>query len=190
MKFGKFRAAGGALLLVPLPSSRRLGRLRAAQGFSLVEVLVAMLIIGVIVAGLYGTFAHGFRTAQLAREDFRATQILHEKLDKIRLMTWDQLTDSAIMPDRFVDSFNPEDPELGASGLSSVHGWGSLGSVKGKNLVYAGIVTIQDGPADVTYGKYLKQVRIDLSWTSSTGLQRSRSIQTYSALYGSQHYDL
>src|SRR5947207_2759713 len=108
MKFGKFRAAGGALLLVPLPSSRRLGRLRAAQGFSLVEVLVAMLIIGVIVAGLYGTFAHGFRTAQLAREDLRATQILHEKLDKIRLMTWDQLTDSAIMPDRFVDSFNPE----------------------------------------------------------------------------------
>ena len=176
--------------LQPLPSPSRLSRLRAAQGFSLVEVLVAMLIIGVIVAGLYGTFAHGFRTAQLAREDFRATQILHEKLDKIRLMTWDQLTDSAIMPDRFVDSFNPEDPELGASGLSSVHGWGSLGSVKGKNLVYAGIVTIQDGPADVTYGKYLKQVRIDLSWTSSTGLQRSRSIQTYSALYGSQHYDL
>src|SRR3954470_6933813 len=187
MKFGKFRAAGSALLIVPvittpgpfpirmlythlqpLPSHQRLGRPRAGQGFFLREVLVAMLIIGVIVAGLYGTFAHGFRTAQLAREDLRATQILHEKLDKIRLMTWDQLTDSAIMPDRFVDSFNPEDPALGGSGLSSVNGWGSLGSVKEKNLVYAGTVSIKDGPTDMTYGKYLKQVRIDLSWTSST----------------------
>ena len=48
-------------------------------------------LIGVISVTLYIAIAQGFAATQVARENLRATQILQEKMETIRLYGWDQI---------------------------------------------------------------------------------------------------
>jgi Tfp pilus assembly protein PilV len=57
----------------------------------MVEVLMAAGLIGVISVTLYIAIAQGFAATQVARENLRATQILQEKMETIRLYGWDQI---------------------------------------------------------------------------------------------------
>src|ERR1043165_7672934 len=65
---------------------------RAAQGFTLIDALFAMVISGVMFTALYAGLAFGFKVIRIARENTRATQIMLEKMETIRLYTWDQVT--------------------------------------------------------------------------------------------------
>jgi prepilin-type N-terminal cleavage/methylation domain-containing protein len=159
---------------------------KSQAGFTLVEALFAMVIVGIVFTALYSAMASSQNTAQLAREDARATQILIEKMDKLRLLNWDQLNDNTVVPDKFWMSFNPEDVDFGGDGLTSLKG---AGKYKQMQLLYTGKITITNGPTDVTYGTNMATVTIDLSWTSSIGLDRTRSLTTYFAQYGEENYD-
>jgi Tfp pilus assembly protein PilV len=75
----------------------RQGR-RSRSGFTLVDVMFGALIIGVMVVGLYVGFSQGFAVIQLARENLRATQILEEKMETVRLYTWDQVNTPNFIP--------------------------------------------------------------------------------------------
>src|SRR3954464_142977 len=67
---------------------------RMVAAFSLVETTVGMSILGTVAAALMTGVTTGFFTMQLARENLRATQIMLEKVETIRLYTWDQITDT------------------------------------------------------------------------------------------------
>jgi prepilin-type N-terminal cleavage/methylation domain-containing protein len=167
--------------------SLRTGKSRG--GFTLVESLVGIVVIGIVTSALYALMVHGMRVAQWAQEDMRATQMIQEKLEKLRLYTWDQITDTNTVPRQFVCSFNPEDPALGGPGLPKPSSVGaSLASWSGKQLVYSGTLDITDGPPGVTYRDDLKTVTVKVLWTSSSGLKRQRSVTTYFAQYGLQNY--
>ena len=60
----------------------------AELAFSMIEILVAMVVLGIMFVSLYSGFSSGFAVVQLARENLRATQILQEKMETIRLYTW------------------------------------------------------------------------------------------------------
>src|SRR5260221_14116748 len=72
-----------------------------SHGFTLVEMLVGMITIGVCVVALYGSLTSGFTTVRFARENMRATQLLTGKLEAIRLYDWDELTNNGYLPKSF-----------------------------------------------------------------------------------------
>src|SRR5687768_18127569 len=94
------------------------------QAYSLVEVLVAVVVLGVMFVSLYSGFSAGFAIIELARENLRATQILQEKMETIRLYTWDQINTAGFIPTNFVENFY------------------AVGATNASGLVYTGRVTI------------------------------------------------
>lgn len=160
---------------------------QAQEGFTLVEALVSVLLISFLVVSLSAGIAFGFKNDQLTREDARATQMLNEKIDKLRLLTWDQLNDKTITPDSFYCAFNPEDPTLGNEGVTNLKDFNNYTT---NQLNYAGSILLTNGPSDVVYGTNMLSLTVTLRWTSSTGLSRTRSMTTYIAKYGIQNYVL
>src|SRR5688500_16526983 len=65
---------------------------RALAAFSIVEVTIGLGIMGTTMAALFSGFTTGFFTIRMARENLRATQIMLEKVETIRLYSWQQVT--------------------------------------------------------------------------------------------------
>lgn len=63
----------------------RLGCRLGQGGFSLVEAAVALGLVALVVGALYAGMTQVIAQSQSARENLRATQILLEKLETIRL---------------------------------------------------------------------------------------------------------
>ena len=155
------------------------------KGFTLVEAIFSLGVVGVLIICLYSAFSSGYSGVQFSREDARATQILVAKMDQMRLFSWDQISTNGV-PDEFAEHFNPEQDvaplQVGKKGK---------GKKKGKNqppLVYIGEIKIKDGPGDVTYKDDIKEIEIELEWVSQNGMTRKRKLTTYIARYGLQNY--
>src|SRR5205085_6055670 len=92
-------------------------RSRSDSAFSLVETSVALTIVALMLTSLYGSFASGFGTLRISRENLRATQIMTKRLEIIRLCTFEQLTNTAYYPSTFTESFDPKDDATHTGGL-------------------------------------------------------------------------
>src|SRR3954471_19513485 len=83
-------------------------------GFTLIEAMVSMAVVGILIGALYSGITWGMGNYQRARETMRATEILTEKLDSVRLFNWDQITNGTSIPSGFSCSFDAErDPNRG-----------------------------------------------------------------------------
>jgi len=140
---------------------------RYASGFSLVEVSVGMAVVATSAAALFSGFTSGFFTMQMARENFRATQILQEKTEMLRLYSWDQVNTAGFVPTTFATPYDP----------SSTNG----------GVVYQGTLTIAPCPVAASYSSEMRQVTITLNWRTGA-LNRSRTFKTYVAHHGLQNY--
>src|SRR2546430_13350483 len=76
-------------------------RLRANAGFTLLEGVVGIGLMGILIVCLYTGMTTGFSTVRLARENLRATQVIQEKFETIWLYTWDQVNDPNFIPPTF-----------------------------------------------------------------------------------------
>jgi prepilin-type N-terminal cleavage/methylation domain-containing protein len=142
----------------------------AKGGFGLTESLVAVVIMGMVFVALYAGMASGFQSVRAARENLRATQILLEKFETIRLYNWDQITTNGFLPATFTNRYAP--------GQSS------------KGVEYVGTVTISSNmPAGMTepYIEDMRMVAIRLEWGLS-GTPRTRTFTNFVARYGLQNY--
>ena len=79
----------------------------SARAFTLVEVLMATSITTITLIGLLGGISYGFSEIKLSRESLRATQVILEKMEGIRLYTFDQLTSSNMVPATFTAAYYP-----------------------------------------------------------------------------------
>src|SRR5438445_5990691 len=88
------------------------------SAYTLAEVMVGVAIMSVMFLTLYLGFTQGFGVVQASRENLRATQILQQYSELIRLYTWDQLTNGTTIQHPFTTNwtFYP----LGASGSQGV----------------------------------------------------------------------
>lgn len=146
------------------PNSRQICR-----AFSLIEVLTATAIVGIVFVSLYLGLANGFGVIQLTRENLRATQILQEKCETIRLYTWEQISSNGFIPTNFLAYYYPN------TNRESV------------GLTYTGTVTIADSRIPESYGTNIKLIRVQLGWKSGE-VERSREMETFISRYGLQNY--
>lgn len=140
----------------------------ARAAFSLSEILVALAIGSVVFVSLYSGLSTGFAIVQLARENLRATQILQEKMETIRLYTWDQISTAGFIPTNFIDVFYSSTQYSGG-------------------LTYTGSVTIAAAPISESYSSDLKMVTVQVTWESANVL-RTREMKTFVSRYGLQNY--
>ncbi len=64
---------------------------RNTRGISLVEVMMAVFVLGTAVAGTLTALRVGFNSIQLARDNTMAAQILQSEIENLRLMSWNEL---------------------------------------------------------------------------------------------------
>ena len=152
-------------------------RARARSAFTLAEVLVAVALVSVAFVSLYLGISTSFAVTQLSRENLRATQIMIERMEGIRLYNWNQLVYSNMIPSNFITHYYP----AGMQGQS-------------KGIAYGGTINI--GPAILdpaaTYSDRMRAITVEVSWTNSNGethkIVRRRSMTTYAARDGVQNY--
>lgn len=132
------------------------------------EIMVAVAIAGIMFVSLYAGFSTGFAVVQLARENLRAVQILQEKMETIRLYTWEQINTAGFIPASFTDVF-----------------YASTQSASG--LVYTGTVSVASGPITETYSNDLKLITVEVNWASAN-VSRKREMSTLVSRYGLQNY--
>ena len=122
---------------------------------------------------LYAGMASSTFAVRLARENLRATQVMLEKTEVIRLLTWDQITSSNILPSSFTSPYYP----ASSSTNQSTNG-----------IVYRGTIQVQNfSPTNKVYSSNMKRITINVSWSSGS-LPRSRTLTTYVARYGIENY--
>ena len=150
----------------PAPSNTRApGRKRGA--FTLIEVSVAMLVIGVLVVALYSLIATNVSMVRLCAENQTATQILTDKLEAVRLYNWDQICSNGFIPTNFTVALNPNNPT--------------------SPTYFTGRISIVEAPITESYKTNLLHVTVTLDWKSGERLQ-TRSMNSYVAKYGMQSY--
>jgi prepilin-type N-terminal cleavage/methylation domain-containing protein len=152
----------------PRRSSREIAQ---CPGFTLIEVMMGVGIMAIMIVAVYGGFTFAFAETRLSRENVRATQILQEKMEVVRLYNWDQLANQpGYVPTTFTENFFVNNP-TNASG----------------NFIYSGTVVVTNAPITETYAGDMRMVRIQVAWTSG-GVPRQRQMTTFVSQYGLQKY--
>src|SRR5262245_59367484 len=80
------------------------------RGFTLVEAVVGMALLGLVCMALSSGVCNSVFLVQLSRDNLRATQIMAEKLDTIRLYSWKQLTNATYIREDFYPPLQAPDP--------------------------------------------------------------------------------
>lgn len=155
-----------------MQSQSRLAPRKGGAGFSLAEVVVAMAIAAIGIGALYAALLSGFRVVQLSREDLRATQVMVEVMDTLRLYSWDQITDPTFTPKHFQIPFDP---------VGTTNGQGSP-------FEFRCTMNVKKGPNAVAYGDNMRTVTLDIEWKNETKRRRDRSFVTYVTRNGLQSY--
>jgi hypothetical protein len=159
-------------LWVPAEPNEAVRPLRRQAAFTIAEVVVAVFVLTIIGVGFYGGLSYGFGVLQTTREDLRATQVMMQKLESVRLCTWSQLTNCS-----FAENYNP----LGSTNSTS-------GTVYTGKLVVEPATNLVNSP---TYQNNMALVTVSLSWTNYTRgvpLPHKRQMQSEVARYGLQNY--
>jgi|SRR6266852_1914273 len=153
-------------------------RWRQAAAFTMTEVVVSLLVLGIMLVSLYAAFSSGFAVVKLARENSRATQIIVQRLEDLRLYWWNDYTNSTVFKTNFTDFYNPSGTNSGTAGTT-----------------YQGVISLAT-PSGVpaAYVNRMRSVTVSLYWTNysqkplSNIVVHQRQMQTYVAKYGMQSY--
>lgn len=143
------------------PASKR------SSGFTLAEPAIGISILLLLIIAFYSGVAHCIHLTRMARENQRATQILLQKSEVVRMYKWQQITNGFI-PRTFTNIYNP--------------GGGAEAGV-----TFVGTISIANAPVGAPYTNNLKALTVAVRWTSG-GLQRQREMRTLISQWGLNNY--
>ena len=152
-----------------LITQKKSAKRRTLAGFSIVEALIGMGVMGTLLLALLSGFTTGFFTMQMARENLRATQILLEKMETIRLYNWEEINDPNFIPRTFSAPYDPNSLD------------GNTG------VIYQGTMSITNAPLTNSYAIHMRQVKVTLEWKTGN-LTRKRDFTSYISRNGMQSY--
>ena len=138
------------------------------KAFSLIEAMVAASMIGIVLMALLSGMSFGYLQIKNLQENQRATQILTEKLDQIRLFNWDQITTNGL-PATFTAPYY------------------ELTNRYSAGFYYTGKVEIASAPITESYSNFLRKVTIQLQW-SSGNVVKKREVSTLVSSNGLFNY--
>lgn len=136
---------------------------------TLVELVTSVAVLGVMAAGIFGSFRYGFFSLELLRENQRATQVILEKVETIRLYNWDQVNLNGFIPATFTEVYDPQ------------------ATTCGQGVTYSGTVVVTNCSLTSSYATNIKQLTVTLSW-STRNIPHTRTLTTYIAKDGLQNY--
>ena len=144
---------------------------RSERGTTLSETVVATGVLAISIAGILSAVFSGFFVVERVRENQRATQIILEKVETLRLYSWSQVNSNGFIPTSFTAEYDPQ------------------ATNNAKGIIYKGSFEIAPFPyASANYKDKMRQVTVTLSWTSARKQPRTRSFVTYIAEDGIQNY--
>jgi hypothetical protein len=146
---------------------------RSEFASTIVEVVVATVIIAVAGAGIISSVNYGLFVMQLARENARASQIMLEKLESVRLYNWSEVTSNGYVPTAFTDYYDPQ-------GSSNQMGTVYSGSLAVSNVAFSG--------TSPSYSTNLRQFTVTVQWCTGGRINHTRTLSTYVAKDGLQNY--
>lgn len=129
--------------------------------------MLAVGIVSIMFVSLYTGITTGFGIINTARENLRATQILLEKMETVRLYSWDQINTSGFIPPSFTAPFYP--------------GYTNQG------VTYYGTLSVTNVTFSEAYSGDMRQVVLKVQWTSGEVL-RKREMRSYISRHGLQNY--
>lgn len=134
--------------------------------FTLVEAVIGVAVMGTVFVSLYAGMATGFQSIRTSQENLRATQIMTEKFEAMRLYNWEQVNTDGFIPQTFTASYAPNAANQGIS--------------------YDGTIRVSVvGPEPYTTD--MRMVTIVLSWKSGKR-NNTRVLTSYIGRYGLQNY--
>ena len=146
-------------------------RYRAVTAFTIAETMVAVAIFGIMFASFFGGLSLSLSVVKSARESLRATQIMAENMDIIRLKTFTQVKTT-----NYTAPFNPIPASITNAG--------------GAGLTYT-VRVIVPPSSPMTEGESykddVKQVTLQLSWRSGKFV-KTNEMRTFVSRYGLQSY--
>jgi type II secretory pathway pseudopilin PulG len=143
---------------------------KSKAGTTLVEVVVAAAILVVVGAGIIGSLGYGFFTTQLFRENQRATQIILEKVETLRLYSWDQINSNGFIPATFTNVYDPK------------------AAVGQQGVTYYGTLAVSNFPSGTSYSTNMRQLTLTLRWNTGGNTPHRRTLTTCVAKDGIQNY--
>lgn len=144
-------------------------RLRQLEAATLSEIVVCVLIINIGAAALMGCFKYAFFITGITQQQQRATQVMLERAEAIRLCSWDQVRSNGFIPTTFTEYYDPTGPS------------GNQG------VLYSGTAQISAFPYGTAYSNSMRQLTLTLLWKTGNVTHRRTNI-TYIARDGIQNY--
>ncbi len=139
---------------------------------TLIEMMIGVALLGLVTISLFGGMSSGFAVTESSRQNLRATQIILERMEGIRLFNWNQLVYSNWIPANFTTSYYPMTNFGESSGIT-----------------YYGTMRIDpvNLSPDASYSTNMRAVTVTLKWTACN-VPRSRTLTTYVSRDGIQNY--
>jgi hypothetical protein len=139
---------------------------------ALAEVVMATAIIAIVGGGVVSSINYGLLVMRIARENQRATQVMVERLEAIRLYNWDQVTSTNFIPTSFTEAYD-------------------LQNTNGQGVTYYGTLRVSAptfSGSTPSYAANMRQFTLSLQWTNAGRIKHSRNITTYVSKNGIQNY--
>jgi Tfp pilus assembly protein PilV len=152
-------------------SGRSVFKKKRAAAFTIAEVCVAVAFLAVTILSVYGGISWSFLNVKLARENLRATQIALEKMETIRMYSWDQINSNGFVLESFTAPLFP-----GTDDSTNSHG-----------LTYHGTTVLTNANMPIAYSNDMRRVIVTITWTNNN-VARKRTMETFISQYGMQRY--
>jgi len=157
---------------------------RQFNAFTLIEVMISMAVVAMMFVSLYAGISQGLAVISTARENMRATQIMIEKIELLRLYSWDQMNAPGFIPGAFAERLMPSSTTNSSTTASTVQG---LAAPSGAGTVSVGTIQLGAAPVSDGYTNAMRLATLTVTWTNGN-VRRTRSMQTLVAQRGIHDY--
>jgi len=139
---------------------KRRSGFRKNDGFTLVEMIVASLVLGMVFISSIATLTYGYKLMENARFNTLASQVIQSEIETLRLKNWSQLS---ALPSHGTIAISSD---MATAAFNKFTGWRTVSSVRPDT----------------------RRIVVGVQWTASSGQIHSRRYTTFMTKDGLNDY--